>query len=192
MSPDKPKLQFSDHILARTVLPFIPERVRPNWFTTLRILLAPFVALFVLREQFVAAIGLFVLASLTDFIDGALARTRGQITNLGKVLDPIADKLLIGVLTVTMVWIYLSSSLAVIIVAIEFLFIIGGFWRLSKGIIPSANWWGKIKFNFQVLGVIFLFASVLMPNPVPWETSATVSFTIAIMFAILSLATQGF
>lgn len=186
------KLQFSDRILARTLLPFIPTWVRPNWLTALRFIAVPFVVTFVIREQFGAAILMFLGAAFTDLLDGALARTRGQITSLGKVIDPIADKLLVGSLMVTMVVVYLSAALAAIIVGIEILFLIGGLYRLSRGIVPQANLWGKIKFNFQVLGILFLFVSVFAGDPTSWETLATFTFTLAIMFAIFSLATHGF
>lgn len=190
--PTTPKLQLTDRILARTVLPMIPTWVRPNWLTTLRFLAVPVVVTYVIREQFGGAILIFVLAAFTDLLDGALARTRNQITNIGKVLDPIADKLLIGSLMVTMVVVYLSPPLAVIIIGLEIIFLVGGFYRLSRGVIPQANLWGKIKFNFQVLGVLFLFASVFAVDPTSWQTAATVTFTIGIIFAILSLATHGF
>lgn len=186
------KLQFSDRILARTILPYIPIWIRPNYLTTLRVLAVPFVISFVLRERFGAAITVFIAAAFTDFLDGALARTRDQITNLGKVFDPIADKLLIGSLMVTMVVVYLSPPIAAIIVGMEVLFLIGGFYRLSRGVVPQANIWGKLKFNFQVLGVIFLFVSVFAVDPTTAQTAATVAFTIAIMLAIFSLATHGF
>ncbi len=187
-----PRLQFSDKILARTVLPLIPTWVRPNWITSLRLIAVPFEVMFVLREQFGAAILLFLAAAFTDLLDGAMARTRNQITSIGKVLDPIADKLLIGALMVTMVVVYLSPQLAAIIIGLEIIFLIGGLYRLSRGIVPQANIWGKIKFNFQVLGVLFLFASVFAVDPTSWQLLATVTFTLAIMFAIFSLATHGF
>ena len=186
------RLQLSDRILARTILPYIPPWVRPNWLSTLRLLAVPFVISFVLQERFGAAIITFVLAAFTDLLDGALARTRNQITNIGKVLDPIADKMLIGSLMVTMVVVYLSPQLAAIIVGMEVLFLAGGLYRLSRGIVPQANMWGKLKFNFQVVGVLFLFVSVFAVDPTSAQTASTVAFTIAIMLAILSLATHGF
>ena len=190
MSKIKP--QFTDAIVARTLLPFIPRWVRPNWLTALRLCAVPFVVLFIFQEQFAAAIVLFLAAALTDLLDGAMARTRDQITNIGKVMDPIADKLLISSIMITMVWVYLSATLAVIIVGLEILFLIGGLYRLSKGIVPQANMWGKVKFNFQVLGVFLLFVAVGSPNPSTWENAAMASFSIAIGLALLSLATQGF
>lgn len=189
---EQPKLQFSDRILAQTILPWIPLWVRPNAVTTVRFVAVPFVLASVMREQFFLAIVIFAVAAFTDLLDGALARTRNQITAVGKVIDPLADKLLIGTLMVAMVWVYLSAQLALIIISIEAFFIIGGFWRWHQGIVPSANLWGKIKFNFQVLGVVVLFVAVSSPNPVLWEIAATTSFAIAIVFALLSLATQGF
>ncbi|MFQ5839916.1 MAG: CDP-alcohol phosphatidyltransferase family protein [Candidatus Methylomirabilales bacterium] len=74
----------------------------PNWLTILRILLAPVVVILLVEEKRNAALAIFVLAVLTDGLDGLLARFYRQHTNLGMLLDPVADKLLLGSAFVTL------------------------------------------------------------------------------------------
>ena len=84
-----------DGIIDKIFLRFIPHSIRPNQVTVIRFILIPFVYLLLINEHYEWGLVIFVIAACTDFIDGAMARTRNQITDTGKIIDPIADKLLI-------------------------------------------------------------------------------------------------
>ncbi len=191
--PEQVQFQrFSDAIVNRLILRFIPVSVKPNTITSIRLTMTPIVLWCVLKEYFLMAIILFCIASLTDWVDGAMARTRGQITTIGKILDPIADKLLIVSLMVPLVARHLTPTLAITIVLLEVFFLMNGFYRSKQHqLVLQANWWGKIKFNFQVLGTLLLM--LFMQQSIPTLLSLSLaSYSIAIGFGVVSLATKGF
>jgi CDP-diacylglycerol--glycerol-3-phosphate 3-phosphatidyltransferase len=134
----------------------------PNVLTLLRILLVPVVVVALLdatpNGSFLAA-GVFALAALTDGVDGYLARSRQSITNFGKVMDPIADKLLIAAALISLVSLdRLAAWVAMLVIAREFavsaLRIAAG----QLGVIISASPLGKLKTVVQVAAVFALIA----------------------------------
>ncbi len=184
------KLHPQDKIMAKFILPFIPENWLPNYFTIARFILTPFVVLLVFYERFYLGIFLFLITSFTDTIDGSLARTRNKITSWGKIYDPLADKLLIGSLVYILVSKYIDLYAALIIIGLEILLILGGVWRLRKHIDVHANLWSKIKMDLQFLGTLFLL--IALPNQRHIFVSiSTVTFYLAIAFAVISLFTEG-
>lgn len=137
----------------------------PNILTYLRIvLIAPFV-IFFLMEEYGFAVVCLVLSGLSDCFDGLLARKLNQVTDLGKILDPIADKLTLIAVMVCMV-IYAPSVMPVFIVLIvkDFVMLLGGCNLLKMGISPpAAEWYGKVAtivFYFSVSIIVFLKAVV--------------------------------
>ena len=143
----------------------------PNRLTLLRVLLVPVFLLFMVPvfgdgsfSQFVLSDGgrvvatfIFIFASLTDLFDGLLARRMGLVSNFGKFLDPIADKLLVIAGFAAFVELGRITSIALmIIVAREF--IVTGIRLLAaeRGVVISASWFGKIKAVVQMLTLIFL------------------------------------
>lgn len=126
----------------------------PNQITTIRIFLLPFIAFFYLADfipwgKFIAVM-LFVVAAITDFIDGKLARKTGQVTDLGKFLDTIADKLLITVALIlvicdgTILQPY-GAIIAIIILCREFAVTFLRQIAVNKGIVLAADKFGKYK-----------------------------------------------
>ena len=124
----------------------------PNTLTGFRIVLIPFFCvLFVMGPQYYPYAGIIlVLSGLSDMLDGFLARKLHQETELGKILDPIADKLTIGAVVVSMWFVYhrnypwISLALAIMLVK-ELLMAVGGFIIVKKGRkLVKAKWWGKI------------------------------------------------
>jgi CDP-diacylglycerol--glycerol-3-phosphate 3-phosphatidyltransferase len=144
-----------DILLDKTLLRLIPYFIKPTHITVLRILLTPFIAFLILQiENLPIVIFAFLAVSFTDMIDGAMARTRGQITDLGKALDPVADKLLFISCAGLLMPKYDSLYLFLAIVFLEILTMAtSGFIMKSKKDI-GANIFGKIKLNLQLLGLL--------------------------------------
>lgn len=136
----------------------------PNKLTIIRLLLIPvFVALYFVEftGHVFVALGIFVLACLTDFLDGYIARKYNLVTDLGKFLDPIADKVLVMAALVLLcingrelTMLYAIGT--IIILAREF--IVTGFRTIAAGknVVLAADYLGKIKTNFQMFAIIFL------------------------------------
>ena len=107
------------------------------------------------------ALAIFIAASLTDLADGKIARARGLITNFGKFMDPLADKLLVCSALVCLTGMQrLSAIVTIIIIAREF--IISGFRLIAAnaGVVIAASMWGKVKTVFQMTMVILLIADI--------------------------------
>ena len=134
----------------------------PNQVTMIRIFLLPLIVFFYLADfipwgKFIA-VCLFALAALTDFIDGKMARKRNQVTDLGKFLDTIADKLLITVALILVVadgtilapW---GAIIAIIILCREFLVTFLRQMAVNKGLVLAADNWGKYKAFIQDLAI---------------------------------------
>lgn len=185
-----PKLHLQDKILDKTILWMIPHSWKPNHFTIVRFLLTPLVAWLIMTNQFYTGLILFLIAAFTDAIDGALARTRRQITEWGKIYDPVADKLLIGSIAFLLIDEYLSTYLAFAIVVVEILLIVNGGIRKNQGKIVQANIWGKVKMMLQVLGVSFIFISILATAPILITMSWFV-LVVAIFIGMISLFTYS-
>ena len=136
----------------------------PNKLTVLRVLMVPFFVLFMLTDIGGAAnkwiaLAIFCIASLTDMLDGKIARARNLVTNFGKFMDPLADKLLVCSAMICMITTgQLQSWIVIIIIAREF--IISGFRLVASdaGIVIAASYWGKFKTVAQMAMIIVLLA----------------------------------
>jgi CDP-diacylglycerol--glycerol-3-phosphate 3-phosphatidyltransferase len=134
----------------------------PNLLTMLRILLVPVLVVALLDEtangDLLAAI-VFAVASWTDAMDGYLARTRNAITTFGKLMDPIADKLLIIAALVALVSLHrLPAWVAMVIIARELTVTVTRMQATQQGIVIASNAWGKAKTIVQVAAIFFLIA----------------------------------
>jgi len=184
------KLYFYDRFLAATVLKLFPDSVKPNYVTMFRFLATPLVVLVMYREQYFIGLLVFLLVAFTDAIDGSLARTRNQITNWGKIYDPLADKLLIAAMIFTIVLRYIDFWSAMLIIGLEIMIVAAAWWRKHNGYSVEANLWGKIKMVLQVTGVVLLMLTVAfdIESLLPFGKGA---FYLAIAFALVSLLTYG-
>ena len=134
----------------------------PNVLTLLRILLVPVLVVALLNEtangDLLAAI-VFALASATDAMDGYIARARNAITNFGKLMDPIADKLLVIAALVALVSLdRLAAWVAMVIIARELTVTVTRMHASQHGLVIASNWWGKAKTITQVAAIFFLIA----------------------------------
>ena len=138
----------------------------PNKLTIFRVILIPFFVFFLLTDVLGAsgdylALVIFIVASLTDMLDGKIARKYNLVTNFGKFMDPLADKLLV---CSAMICLIPSGKLptAIVIVIIAREFIISGFRLVASdnGIVIAANYWGKFKTVSQMAMIIVLIADL--------------------------------
>jgi CDP-diacylglycerol--glycerol-3-phosphate 3-phosphatidyltransferase len=141
----------------------------PNLLTVLRILLVPVLVVALLDQtsngDLLAAI-VFAVASFTDAVDGYIARTRQQITTFGKLMDPVADKLLIVAALVALVSLdRIAAWVAMVIIAREFAVTVTRMGATQQGVVIAANWWGKAKTMVQVLAI---FCAIAVPGTPLW------------------------
>lgn len=156
----------------------------PNFLTLLRILLVPVLVVALLgaggEASDVLAAGVFWLASMTDAIDGWIARSREQITTFGKLMDPVADKLLVIAALLSLVSLgRLDAWVAMVIIAREFAVTVARLQARNEGLVIPANWWGKAKTLVQMLTIFLLILFDPAPAWVDGLVYAMVAVTIA-------------
>lgn len=166
----------------------------PNKLTMLRIILVPFFVVFMLlsgtpgREDLKwIALVIFCVASLTDLLDGKIARKYHLITDFGKFMDPLADKLLTISAMICMIDLdRIPSWVVIIIVAREFT--ISGFRLIAadNNVVIAANMWGKVKTVFQMTMVIMMIIDLPF---VGWQILTDIVMWIALAMTVISLVT---
>lgn len=162
----------------------------PNQLTIFRVILIPFFVFFLLAPYFEGygnfiAVAIFIIASFTDFLDGHLARKHNLVTNFGKFMDPLADKLLVSSALICLIEKgLLASWIVVIIISREF--IISGFRLIASdnGVVIAASYWGKFKTVFQMLMVITLILNFPIPA---FQMLGTIFTYIALALTVISL-----
>lgn len=161
----------------------------PNKLTVLRVIMIPFFVAALMAEGGenpafrYAAAAIFIIASLTDMLDGKIARKYNLVTNFGKFMDPLADKLLVCSALICMIELgQLPAWMVIIIISREF--IISGFRLVASdnGIVIAASYWGKFKTVFQMLAVILL----ILDLPA-LRTAANIALGVAVVLTIVSL-----
>lgn len=141
----------------------------PNKLTTFRVILIPFFLIFLYTDFWgnansYIAVAIFIIASLTDLLDGKIARKYNLVTNFGKFMDPLADKLLTCSAMIALVDMgKLAGWIVIVIIAREF--IISGFRLVASdsGVVIAASYWGKFKTTFQMLMIILLVLDLNVP-----------------------------
>ena len=161
----------------------------PNKLTIVRVCLIPFFVAALLFDHGnnytmrIVANVLFIIASLTDLFDGKIARKYNMVTNFGKFMDPLADKLLVCSALICLIELgQLAAWVVIVIISREF--IISGFRLVAadNGVVIAASYWGKFKTTFQMIAVILLIFDIPALRMV---TNITV--VIAVALTIISL-----
>lgn len=141
-----------------------------NKLTTFRVLCIPIFVVFMLIESipynyYLAAI-VFIVASITDLFDGKIARKYHLVTNFGKIMDPLADKMLVSAALICLTPKMIPSWVVIIIISRELF--ISGFRMLAadQGIVLAAGWWGKFKTAFSMVMIIVLIVNTPLNNSV--------------------------
>ena len=161
----------------------------PNKLTVMRVIMIPFFVISLLAFQGEVrllrnlAAAIFIVASLTDMLDGKIARKYNLVTNFGKFMDPLADKLLVCSALICLIELgQLPAWMVIIIISREF--IISGFRLIAaeQGIVIAASYWGKFKTTFQMIAVILMIVNL------PVLHILTVACTwIALVLTVVSL-----
>ena len=161
----------------------------PNKLTILRVILIPFFVVFMLfditgaADKWIALV-IFCVASLTDMLDGKIARKYNLVTNFGKFMDPLADKLLVCTALICLTSMNrLNVIVVLVIIAREF--IISGFRLVASdnGIVIAASYWGKFKTVSQMALIIVL----IMDLGGVWNVIGTVLTWVALILTVVSL-----
>ena len=161
----------------------------PNKLTKLRVIMIPFFVFFLLwqngenRTFRMIALALFIIASLTDLLDGKIARKYNLVTNFGKFMDPLADKLLVCSALICLIELNaLPAWMVIVIISREF--IISGFRLIASdnGVVIAASYWGKFKTTFQMVSVVLLILDI---PALAFVT--TICVWIALLLTIVSL-----
>lgn len=155
----------------------------PNKLTVLRVIMIPFFVFFLLYQGGanttfrMISLVLFIVASLTDLLDGKIARKYNLVTNFGKFMDPLADKLLVCSALICLIELgQLPAWMVIIIISREF--IISGFRLVASdnGVVIAASYWGKFKTTFQMVAVVLLILNIpalsLITNICVWVALA--------------------
>ena len=163
----------------------------PNKLTVLRMILVPFfvAALLIQNGEIFAlrmtALVLFLIASLTDLLDGKIARKYNLVTNFGKFMDPLADKLLVCSALICLVQLgQLPAWIVIIIISREF--IISGFRLVAadQGVVIAASMWGKSKTVSQMISIVLLIINIKTP---PLGVLTAISVPVMTILTVVSL-----
>ena len=175
----------------------------PNKLTVLRVIMIPFFVVMLMLDgganqmyRYIAA-AIFIIASFTDFLDGSIARKYGLVTNFGKFMDPLADKLLVCSALICLIELgQLPAWMVLIIISREF--IISGFRLVASdnGVVIAASYWGKWKTVFQMISVILLIVNVealsMLTNIALWIALAlTVISLVDYIVKNIGILTEG-
>ena len=172
----------------------------PNWLCFLRIALIPVFSVLFIKEYYIAAFITMMVAAVTDLLDGKIARKYDMVSNLGKILDPIADKLsqiAIEIILLYKFWNTVPTLKYVLFLFIfkELLMVAGGALLMAKGMRPvAAEFWGKLATTVFYIFMILIIA--IGPNGAlvglsvfaPLELSETAVLIMVIISAVLAFA----
>jgi len=169
----------------------------PNKLTILRVLLVPLLIFFMLTQSvphnYLWALIVFSAASLTDFFDGMLARKHGLVSDFGKLMDPLADKILVASALICFVELgAIPCVVTIIVIFREFLVTSFRLIAVEKGTVIAADIWGKAKTVFQIFAIIWLLLCFecntlgLIPAAFPLETISSVIMWIMAALTVLS------
>lgn len=155
----------------------------PNWLSFVRIALIPVFAILFVNGQELIAVIVMIFAALTDLFDGKIARKYNQVSNLGKILDPVADKLSQVAIVIVLLYSYWDNPIKYLFfffVIKELLMLLAGVLLISKGMRPTAaEIWGKVATNVFYIAMIIVLAfgengalceltGFVLPNIITW------------------------
>ncbi|MEI6132626.1 MAG: CDP-alcohol phosphatidyltransferase family protein [Bacillota bacterium] len=170
-----------------------------NILTLIRLLLVPIFAVFFIQGNYLLAIVVFVLCGITDFVDGFIARKYDMVTEFGKLMDPLADKVL-QITALVLLTIYFQINIAIVIVFAlkEAVMLTGSTFLYRKKVVVFSNWYGKVAtvvLFIAIFGQMFVQWYEKQPNPdkvLVGQMSYAANITIWAALGITLLAFVGY
>ena len=159
----------------------------PNKLPLLRIIMVPFFIAAFMKGAYLLAVIIFALASITDFFDGQIVRKHNLVTNFGKIMDPLADKILVySALCLFLEGGYIKAWMLIVILAREF--IIAGMRTVaaSEGKVLAAGMSGKVKTVLQMVGVIIMMIGLAFPHEKNILVAGSLIFLLSIVATVYS------
>jgi CDP-diacylglycerol---glycerol-3-phosphate 3-phosphatidyltransferase len=156
----------------------------PNSITLSRLLGLPIIVYCLYSDSLTiqwVGLAVFLVAALTDWLDGYLARKLDLVTDLGKFLDPLVDKLLILIPLLILIDLHLVPAIGVCLILARELTIAG--WRVGQAQISGANIWGKLKTVTQIVAIAMIITPLSIAN---WHLYGLVAFWLAVAFTLIS------
>ena len=156
----------------------------PNSITLSRLLGLPVVVYCLYSNSLTVrwvGVAVFVVAALTDWLDGYLARKLNLVTELGKFLDPLVDKLLILIPLLILIDLHLVPAIGVCLILARELTIAG--WRVGQAQISGANIWGKLKTVSQIIAIAMIITPLSIAS---WHFYGLVAFWLSVAFTLIS------
>ena len=164
----------------------------PNILTIIRFLLIPFIIYFLAINQYIVGVILFIISGITDVVDGAIARKFNFITDFGKLMDPLADKLTqISVLATLMIKALIPVWILAIVIAKEAVMIAGASFLYGRDVVVSSKWFGKLATVLFFIAIVcscfisYWNMSIDVNNPLP--DFAQYIYYLALFSSIFSL-----
>ena len=164
----------------------------PNILTIIRFLLIPFIIYFLAINQYIVGVILFIISGITDVVDGAIARKFNFITDFGKLMDPLADKLTqISVLATLMIKELIPVWILAIVIAKEAVMIAGASFLYGRDVVVSSKWFGKLATVLFFIAIVcscfisYWNMSIDVNNPLP--DFAQYIYYLALFSSIFSL-----
>ena len=164
----------------------------PNILTIIRFLLIPFIIYFLAINQYIVGVILFIISGITDVVDGAIARKFNFITDFGKLMDPLADKLTqISVLATLMIKELIPVWILAIVIAKEAVMIAGAYFLYGRDVVVSSKWFGKLATVLFFIAIVcscfisYWNMSIDVNNPLP--DFAQYIYYLALVSSIFSL-----
>lgn len=160
----------------------------PNALTIIRFLLIPFIVLFIFSRNYILAFVFFTLSGITDIADGFIARKFNLISNFGKLMDPLADKLTqIATLTTLVITNIIPVWILVIVLLKEFIMIVGASFLYGKDVVVYSRWYGKLATVLFYLAIVASLISKQFNLSAPWSNADFALYCLALVTTIFAL-----
>ena len=160
----------------------------PNILTIIRFLLIPIILIYIFTRNYILALIVFTISALTDIADGFIARKFNLVSNFGKLMDPLADKLTqIATLTSLVIIHIIPIWILIIVISKEFIMICGASFLYGKDVVVYSKWYGKLSTVLLYIAIVFSLLAKQFELTGIWEYIDLALFTLAIIMTLFAL-----
>ena len=160
----------------------------PNILTIIRFLLIPVILIYIFTGNYILALVVFTISALTDIADGFIARKFNLVSNFGKLMDPLADKLTqIATLTSLVIKDIIPIWILIIVISKEFIMICGASFLYGKDVVVYSKWYGKLSTVLLYIAIVFSLLTKQFALIGIWENIDLALFTLAIIMTLFAL-----